>query len=92
LFQDHANAACYFFLQLRCQISPHYPILKGKVSSIFPFWQKKKNVRTIVRHPPDSKSFSIFSLPVSSQKTFEPVQDNKQSVYIRRSMLLISNF
>jgi len=42
LFQDHANAACYFFLQLRCQISPHYPILKGKVSSISFLVEEKK--------------------------------------------------
>ena len=42
LFRDHANAPCYFFLQLRCQISPHYPILKGKVSSISFLVEEKK--------------------------------------------------
>jgi hypothetical protein len=88
LFGYHANAPCYFFLQLRCQISPHSPILKGKVSSNFFFGRRKKCAHHWT--PPDSKSFSIFSLPVSSQKTFEPVQDNKQSVYIRWSMLHIT--
>ena len=89
LFGDSSKCPLLFLLAIEVSDLSSLPNPQGEGVINFFFGRRKKKC---AHHctPPDSKSFSIFSLLVSSQKTFEPVQDNKQSVYIWWSMLLIT--